>query len=464
MNLYFCETCGKRLTDIDLMRKDALDKQAKGVFCKTCAVGVKTEQFDAIEQPKAPAVRDDDQPIGRAPSTTAAPVPPPGVPRPMHSPSPSSGLKTLRPAHARKGLSKELDRTSAQPRMRGEGGNPDSRMALYVGGAAVAITVIGALILMSRSGSSQPSTASQQTAPLNERPSPNPQKPPGTAPSASPAPLVITPSPPPTPTLTTPPTPLVPLVSTSAISATSASSPAVTRGTDMKAPAAKSQEDRASVAFDEMRKALSKIDPEKKDEQAALIEKFLKEFADSDVGPRASVMLSNLRKPPEPAAAVAPPTPPAPAPNAGGAAEKGERDLFNKKDLTGWTLRGDEGACRVENGEMVFDGEKSISAIVASPSKDFTVVMDVYMDDGGGAYIEIHTRAGVTCLDRSRTNEWLTIQITVKGNTQEAKMLKGKGAAVLPADTGERPDEIRIHAMMGGKKHIRSVRVVSASP
>src|SRR5262249_34722995 len=46
MNFYFCEPCGKRLTDIDLVDGRARDKQVKGIYCKACAESVMTMEFE----------------------------------------------------------------------------------------------------------------------------------------------------------------------------------------------------------------------------------------------------------------------------------------------------------------------------------------------------------------------------------------------------------------------------------
>src|SRR5471032_2804968 len=51
MNFYFCETCGKRVTDIDLHGGKGRDKKLKGVYCSSCAVGVMTVELDAIQLP-----------------------------------------------------------------------------------------------------------------------------------------------------------------------------------------------------------------------------------------------------------------------------------------------------------------------------------------------------------------------------------------------------------------------------
>ena len=50
MNFFFCETCGKRVTEEDLQQGTAHDKQLKGIYCQQCAVGVKTAEIAAITQ------------------------------------------------------------------------------------------------------------------------------------------------------------------------------------------------------------------------------------------------------------------------------------------------------------------------------------------------------------------------------------------------------------------------------
>jgi hypothetical protein len=60
---YFCEKCGKRLTDAQIEQGLGRDKKLKGVYCKDCAVGVMTIEFLAIKAPEpapitAPQVKD----------------------------------------------------------------------------------------------------------------------------------------------------------------------------------------------------------------------------------------------------------------------------------------------------------------------------------------------------------------------------------------------------------------------
>jgi len=45
---FFCETCGKRITDKQILDGQGRDKKLKGVYCKDCAVGVMTMEMDAV--------------------------------------------------------------------------------------------------------------------------------------------------------------------------------------------------------------------------------------------------------------------------------------------------------------------------------------------------------------------------------------------------------------------------------
>ena len=59
LNLYFCEKCGKRLTELDIEAGRARNKKWRGVYCSACAVGVDTIEFDAIpDVPAASFVQD----------------------------------------------------------------------------------------------------------------------------------------------------------------------------------------------------------------------------------------------------------------------------------------------------------------------------------------------------------------------------------------------------------------------
>lgn len=56
MKFYFCEKCGKRVTDADLADGRAHDKQAKGVYCHACAASVLTMEFKPLTMGEADAI------------------------------------------------------------------------------------------------------------------------------------------------------------------------------------------------------------------------------------------------------------------------------------------------------------------------------------------------------------------------------------------------------------------------
>ena len=45
MKIFFCEGCGKKLTDNDLAKGTAKDKQKAGLYCTSCAAGVATDRY-----------------------------------------------------------------------------------------------------------------------------------------------------------------------------------------------------------------------------------------------------------------------------------------------------------------------------------------------------------------------------------------------------------------------------------
>lgn len=70
MNFYFCEGCGKRITDADVGKGLARDKQLKGMYCATCAQGVNTMEMLPITGVE---IRDD-APPKRASGSGAIPT------------------------------------------------------------------------------------------------------------------------------------------------------------------------------------------------------------------------------------------------------------------------------------------------------------------------------------------------------------------------------------------------------
>lgn len=86
MEFFFCEKCGKRLTDQDIQAGKARHKQVKGVFCAGCAEGVMTMEFEANSPEMIEQFRKEQKEKQRRGPTTSAAVlvaaPPPPVRRP----------------------------------------------------------------------------------------------------------------------------------------------------------------------------------------------------------------------------------------------------------------------------------------------------------------------------------------------------------------------------------------------
>lgn len=62
MKFYFCEKCGKRVTDDDLEHGSARDKKLRGVFCKECAEGVLTMNELPLSNEEARALLEKEKP------------------------------------------------------------------------------------------------------------------------------------------------------------------------------------------------------------------------------------------------------------------------------------------------------------------------------------------------------------------------------------------------------------------
>src|SRR5471030_778784 len=71
MNFYFCESCGKRVTEDEITQGKARDKKLKGVFCVSCSVGVNTMEMmpvsDAEIKAATDALAEDKPPISPPP-------------------------------------------------------------------------------------------------------------------------------------------------------------------------------------------------------------------------------------------------------------------------------------------------------------------------------------------------------------------------------------------------------------
>jgi len=133
---YFCETCGKRVTD-----EETRNKKLKGVYCKNCAVGVMTVEFDAIS----------DVPLNVQPERKKSAVA-------MQPAIKSNQVPTRKPVQGARVPAHKDEPT------------PIPAMAI-VGGIAVAATVLGFALTGSssrNSGSANPSAPVEQKKPVVE--------------------------------------------------------------------------------------------------------------------------------------------------------------------------------------------------------------------------------------------------------------------------------------------------------
>jgi len=151
MKFWFCETCGKRLTEKDLEEGAARNKKLKGVFCQQCSVGVMTMEMEAInieqldrEKPKTPSLG----------ATTPS--------------LPSSGVKG---SASRIAAARSATKTNERPSSRltthghtpaGPGRQGSQSMAILTGAAGVILVVALVPILASRK---QADAAVQSSAP-----------------------------------------------------------------------------------------------------------------------------------------------------------------------------------------------------------------------------------------------------------------------------------------------------------
>lgn len=143
MEFFFCEKCGKRLTDRDIQAGKARHKQVKGVFCADCAKGVMTVEFEAISPEMIEQFRKEQREKQRRGATSGAP--PSTAQVPARRPAPGSRPSIPVPAARR----------SDRPRFAGEGADSDagpSRKPLIAAALAAVAVVLALTVLFMRGG------------------------------------------------------------------------------------------------------------------------------------------------------------------------------------------------------------------------------------------------------------------------------------------------------------------------
>ncbi|MCZ7649198.1 MAG: hypothetical protein M5U26_28740 [Planctomycetota bacterium] len=158
MKFYFCEGCGKRITDTDLTKGEGRDKKLKGVFCKACAQGVMTMETLPMDEEQARAVLD--KSLEPDPSVTPL-IQTPSAPARLSRRSSASMI----PAARRREPAPREPRAGHAP--------PARRNTAFVATAGIALLVAGAtIILLNRSRrpaeSAQGKPAPEQRAALSQ--------------------------------------------------------------------------------------------------------------------------------------------------------------------------------------------------------------------------------------------------------------------------------------------------------
>lgn len=158
MEFFFCEKCGKRLTDQDIQAGKARHKQVKGVFCSTCAEGVMTVEFEAISPEMIEQFRKEQREKQRRATTPAAAAPPDPAPSPppARRPAPGSRPSIPVPPERRPGSGRMRPE---RPRYGGDGADPvagPSKKPLIAAALAAVAVAMALAVLFMRGGSAHP--------------------------------------------------------------------------------------------------------------------------------------------------------------------------------------------------------------------------------------------------------------------------------------------------------------------
>jgi tetratricopeptide (TPR) repeat protein len=250
MKFWYCETCGRRITEDDLASGAGQDKQLKGMYCKGCAVGVMTVEMPAITSADVPP------PKTRASQSSLQPrVPPRATASTIAAVRPKSSAERTDNS-SRHALPAHGHQHTHAPQ------KPNDPSVLVWGGAGGVVVLLVIIVALASSSGGKP-IEPQSAAPVTkiERAAPAPV--PATSPvAAEPSPLPK-------------PRPLEPVKMV-----------------------VDSSEERAATAFTALQLKLGGAGDDNGVTIAA-IESFLDEHGGTIVAARARKMLQDLKKPPK---------------------------------------------------------------------------------------------------------------------------------------------------------------------
>jgi len=323
MNFYFCETCGKRVTD-----EQAADKGTKGRYCLECAQSVLTGSFDAVSDAHGakPAAVPTPSALPEDTTQTAPAIQTPPVVLAVATPKKRTPSGRLNDSKIVKGPRKLKDEIT--PPVEPDAELAAKRRTQLIFGMGIGLLVIGGLLAyLSMGGKPDDEQSAKKDSP------------PPVAPVAPAAP--VTPTPRAGASKSNPP----------------AQSPLLT------APVKESPEaaaERTDFAYAEKQANDTNA---KTEERVAAMQAFLAKHPDGNLTARARVLLKNLQAPPAPATApatpatpVVPPPPPTP-----------EEVLASKKEADGTQT------VYFRNGNEGYEGlaEANVTTIYAADYNHF---------------------------------------------------------------------------------------------
>ncbi|MCZ7648150.1 MAG: DNRLRE domain-containing protein [Planctomycetota bacterium] len=164
MKFYFCEKCGKRLTEGDLAQGQARDKQARGIFCSDCAQNVMTMEFSSLNEEQARKI------IQETSGEHAAPRETPARPSGLHETPARPGKRRSTGVAIQARAASERHIPPAKPAARAPraGGPKDGSALLLLAGGAGLLLLLGLLFAFS-GGQPAQKTAKPGEPPVPER-------------------------------------------------------------------------------------------------------------------------------------------------------------------------------------------------------------------------------------------------------------------------------------------------------
>ncbi|MCZ7647303.1 MAG: DUF1080 domain-containing protein [Planctomycetota bacterium] len=387
MKFYFCETCGKRLTENDVAGGQARDKKLRGVFCSDCAQGVMTMESLPLSDAQAQALLE--QP-GAKPATRrssgAQTLPSSG----QHRVPPSSGQHRVQ---TESGMQARV--AGGAPRARGAGGR--AGQVASSGSPALPLALAGGAALLAGA------------AFLLFGGAPEPQPPRGDPPQfvredspAAPAPVPVAP-PPARPEPAEPPKPA-------------------------PEPAPELNREQAAQAAFEKLQAEPRDTPEARDELKRKLEAYVAEFGETIVSVRARRLLNELNAPDAPPPVETAPQPaepaqtPEPSPPAAAAAPDaaGWTSLFDGASLGGWKRGPKSGDFAVKDGAIERipgpSGFLDHDGLPGDWELEFQAFLGVGKEPGN---LDLKLPQGVIDFVAGKreipANAWFTVRMTKKG-------------------------------------------------